>query len=151
MPNGLVTTGTLFQHKDIHKATWVSTNRRVENHVDHLLISRQLKSSVLDTRVQRWANVNSNHDLIRTKTQQVFQHEKVQAQVQHGQTEGQRMYCKALKRRLGENRVEEREEAEELWGHRGRHTCMWSQWRRSLGSTTARANSGSASKRGNYR
>ena len=47
--NGLVITGTLFQHKDIHEATWVSANRRVKNQIDHLLISRRLKSAVLDT------------------------------------------------------------------------------------------------------
>ena len=40
--NGLVITGTLFQHKDIHKETWVSGNGRVKNQTDHLLISRQL-------------------------------------------------------------------------------------------------------------
>lgn len=35
--NGLVITGTLFPNKDIHKATWVSANGRVENQIDHLL------------------------------------------------------------------------------------------------------------------
>ena len=49
--NGLVITGTLFQHKDIHKATWVSANGRVKNQIDHLLISTRLKSAVLDTKV----------------------------------------------------------------------------------------------------
>ena len=69
MANGLVITGTLFQHKDIHKATWVSANRTVKNQIDHLLISRQLKSAVLNTRVQRGANANSDHYLVRTKIQ----------------------------------------------------------------------------------
>lgn len=35
--NGLVITRTLFPNKDIHKATWVSANGRVENQIDHLL------------------------------------------------------------------------------------------------------------------
>ena len=65
--NGMVITGTLFQHKDIHKATWVSANGRVKNQIDHLLISRQLKSAVLDTRVQSGANVNNDNFLARTK------------------------------------------------------------------------------------
>ena len=65
--NGLVITETLFQHKEIHKATWVSANGKVKNQIDHLLISTRLKSEVLDTRVQRRADVNSDHYLVRTK------------------------------------------------------------------------------------
>ena len=66
MANGLVIRGTLFQHKDIHKATWVSANGRVKNQIDHLLISRQLRSAVLDARVQKGADINSDHFLVRT-------------------------------------------------------------------------------------
>ena len=67
MENGLVITGTLFQHKDIHKTTWFSANGRVKNQMDHRLISGHLKSAFLDTRVQRGADVNSDHYLVRTK------------------------------------------------------------------------------------
>ena len=67
MANGLVIRGgTLFQHKDIHKATWVSANGRVKNQIDHLLISRQLRSAVLDARVQKRTDINSDHFLVRT-------------------------------------------------------------------------------------
>ena len=65
--NGLVITETLFQHKDIHKATCVSANGNVKNQIDHLLISTRFKSAVLDTRVQRRADVNSDHHLVTTK------------------------------------------------------------------------------------
>ena len=44
--NGLVITETLFQHKFVNKTTWVSANGKV-------VISRQLKSAVLDTREPR--------------------------------------------------------------------------------------------------
>ena len=46
--NGLVIAGTLFPHKDIHKATWVSADGGVRNQIDHLLISGQWRSSILD-------------------------------------------------------------------------------------------------------
>ena len=65
--NGLTITRTLFPHKDIHKATWVSADGRVNNQIDHLLISGQWRSSVLDTKVQRGADVNSDHYLVRTR------------------------------------------------------------------------------------
>ena len=64
---GLVITGTLFQHKDIHKATWVSANRRVKNQIDHLLISRKSRCAVLDDRVQKGADINSDHYLVRIR------------------------------------------------------------------------------------
>ena len=44
--NGLVITGTLFPHKDFHKATLVSAEGRVKNQIDYLLISGQWRSSV---------------------------------------------------------------------------------------------------------
>jgi exonuclease III len=65
--NGLVITGTLFPHKDIHKATWVSADGRVKNQIGYLLISGQWRSSVLDSRVQRGADVNSDHYLVRNR------------------------------------------------------------------------------------
>jgi len=34
----LVITGTLFPHKNIHKATYVSPNRITRNQIDHVLI-----------------------------------------------------------------------------------------------------------------
>ena len=118
--NGLVITGILFQHKDIHEATWVSANSRVKNKIDHLLISRRLKSAVLDTRVQ--SGPMSTAYLVRTrirlklrkyanmeKFQPMFNADKLRDR------ETKRVYCGRVGRRLEENRGEEREEVEELW------------------------------------
>ncbi|XP_018022732.1 craniofacial development protein 2-like [Hyalella azteca] len=65
--NGLVITGTLFPHKNVHKATWVSADGRGKNQIDHLLINGRWRSSVLDTRAQRGADINSDHYLVRTR------------------------------------------------------------------------------------
>ena len=120
--NGLVITGTLFQHKDIHKATWVSANGRVKNQIDHPLISRRLKSAVLDTIVQRGADVNCDHYLVRTKSRLKLSKcaniEKFKLRFNTDKPKDRdtkRMYCEAVRRRLEENRGEEREEVEELW------------------------------------
>ena len=64
--NELVITGTLFPPKNIHKATWVSTNRITRNQIDHVLINERLRDSVKDTRVYSSANIRSDHYLLCT-------------------------------------------------------------------------------------
>ena len=65
--NGLATAGTLFPYKDIHKATRVAADGGVRNQTDHLLISGQWRSFVLDCRVQRGADASSENFLVRTR------------------------------------------------------------------------------------
>lgn len=64
--NGLVITGTIFLHKDIHKATLVHANGRVKTQIDYLLINGQYRSSVLDTKVMKGADANSNQYKVKT-------------------------------------------------------------------------------------
>ncbi len=51
--NGLVITGTIFPHKEIHKLTWRSPDGRTGNRIDHVLVNGRMKTSILDTRVMR--------------------------------------------------------------------------------------------------
>ncbi|GFR92148.1 craniofacial development protein 2 [Elysia marginata] len=64
--NDLIITGTLFPHKKIHKLTWVSPDGKTKNQIDHTLINKKFKTSVRDTRVQRGADVSSDHYLVKT-------------------------------------------------------------------------------------
>ena len=65
--NDLVITGTIFPHKKIHKQTWISPDRRPCNQIDHVLINRKFRTSVLDTRAIRSADIASDHHLVCTK------------------------------------------------------------------------------------
>ena len=62
--NGLMIGGTLFQHKAIHKATWVSPDNTTENQIDHVCISRKFKGSLQDVRVMRGADAYTDHHLV---------------------------------------------------------------------------------------
>ena len=65
--NGFIITGTIFHHKDVHKATWKSPDGRTVNQIDHVMVNRCMRTSVLDIRVMRGADVYSDHYMVRTK------------------------------------------------------------------------------------
>jgi len=65
--NEQVITETLFHRKTIHKATWVSPERKTRNQIDHILIKKRFRNSVNDTRVKRSSDIGSDHYLVCTK------------------------------------------------------------------------------------
>ena len=65
--NNLMVTGTIFPHKLIHKQTWTSPGGKTKNQIDHVLVSRQHRTSVMDTRAMRGADIASDHQLVRSK------------------------------------------------------------------------------------
>lgn len=69
LEKGLVVGGTLFQHKDIHKATWVSPDGQTRNQIDHILIGKKFRRSLCDVRARRGAECNSDHFLVQARIQ----------------------------------------------------------------------------------
>ena len=65
--NSLVVIGTIFPHKPRNKISWISPDDKTENQIDHVPISKQHRSSVLDTRAMRGADASGGHELIRSK------------------------------------------------------------------------------------
>ena len=62
--NELVIGGSLFPHKQTHKATWISPDHHTENQIDHFTIDRKWRRVLLDVRVKRGADIDSDHHLL---------------------------------------------------------------------------------------
>ena len=60
----LVIGGSVFPHKRIHKATWVSPDHATTNQIDHVCICKKFRRSLLDVKVKRGADVASDHHYI---------------------------------------------------------------------------------------
>ena len=59
--NDLAIGGTLFNHLGIHTLTWRSNDRRTINQIDHLANNGKWRSSLLDVRAHRGADMSSDH------------------------------------------------------------------------------------------
>ena len=62
--NELIIGGTLFPHKPTHKATWISPDLQTEDQIDHITITKKWRRVLLDVRVKRGADINSDHHLL---------------------------------------------------------------------------------------
>ena len=64
--NQLVIGGSIFPHKRIHKATWISPSHIKKNQIDHICISRKFGRSWRDVRGMSGAYMSSDHHLLIT-------------------------------------------------------------------------------------
>ena len=64
--HGLPISNTWFQHKQIHQLTWFSNGHRARpGHMyDYAIISRCLRTSLLDTRVFHDTQIDTDHELV---------------------------------------------------------------------------------------
>ena len=66
--NDLAIGGTLFPHRNIHKDTWKSPDGRKVNQINHIAVSRSQRSSLLDVRSFRGADIgHTDHYLVIAK------------------------------------------------------------------------------------
>ncbi|VDO87769.1 unnamed protein product [Schistosoma margrebowiei] len=62
--NKLVIGGTIFPHKRIHKAAWISPNHTPENQIDHICINKKFRRTMEDVRTRREVDIASDHHLV---------------------------------------------------------------------------------------
>jgi hypothetical protein len=56
-----------YIHHNIHKLTWTYPDGKTHNQIDLILIDRRLHSSILDVRLFRTANCDTDHYLVAVK------------------------------------------------------------------------------------
>jgi len=66
----LVVKSTMFPHRNIHKYTWNSLDGKTHNQIDHVLEDRMWHSSVLDVRICRGAECDTDHYLVIAKVRE---------------------------------------------------------------------------------
>jgi hypothetical protein len=57
----------MFPHPNIHKFTWISSNGKTHNRIDHILIDRRRHSNILNVRSFRAANCETDLCLVVAK------------------------------------------------------------------------------------
>ena len=80
-------------HRNIHKYTWTSPDGKTHNQIDHILMDRRRRSSILDVRSFRGSNCDTDHYLVVAKLRERLAVRKQAAQ----KFEGQRFNLRNLK------------------------------------------------------
>lgn len=65
--NRLVIGGSMYPHKRVHKATWISPDHITENQIHHICIGQKFRRSLQDVCVKRGADAASDHHLVLAK------------------------------------------------------------------------------------
>ncbi|XP_050523117.1 craniofacial development protein 2-like [Daktulosphaira vitifoliae] len=85
--NGLTVSSTTFPHKDIHKATWRSSDDETLNQIDHVPTKTRYRSIIYDVRIHRGADCDTNHYLViaklRSKLKKLLKDETVRKEYEN--------------------------------------------------------------------
>ena len=55
-----------FQHKRIHKITWLSSDQNTASQIDRIIINANKQGVIEDVRSMRGLNIDSDHLLVKT-------------------------------------------------------------------------------------
>jgi hypothetical protein len=59
----LIVKSMMFRYRNVHKFPWTSPDGKMSSQIDHILIDRRQQSSVLDVRLFRAADCDTDHYL----------------------------------------------------------------------------------------
>ncbi|VDO93545.1 unnamed protein product [Schistosoma margrebowiei] len=62
--NKMVMGETIFPHKRLHKATWISPDHNTENQIDHICITKKFRGSMTEVKTKREADTASDQHTI---------------------------------------------------------------------------------------
>ena len=65
--NDLIITNTFYEHKDIHRYTREVSSRDERSIIDYVIVNRNYRNEVTDTRVRRGPEIYSDHFLVLSK------------------------------------------------------------------------------------
>jgi len=68
--NNMVVMSTNFQHKRIHKITWLSPYQNTVSQTDHTIINANKKGIIEDVKTMRGPSIDSNHFLVKAVIKQ---------------------------------------------------------------------------------
>lgn len=68
--NNMMVKSTMFDHKSIHKQTWMSNDGITRNQIDHILINARHGNNIMDVRSLRGIDGDTDHFLVRAKTRE---------------------------------------------------------------------------------
>ncbi|KAK9693646.1 hypothetical protein QE152_g34056 [Popillia japonica] len=71
LENSMKIVSTAFDHKDIHKETWIAPNGLTKNQIDHVLIEMKHAKNITNVRSYRGADADSDHILVITEMMQI--------------------------------------------------------------------------------
>jgi hypothetical protein len=63
--NNLTVMSTQFQHKEIHKGSWLAPDQMTLNQIEHVLITSKKKELIEDVRSMRGPNIYSDQYLLK--------------------------------------------------------------------------------------
>jgi hypothetical protein len=70
--NSMVVMSTNFQHKRIHKITWLSPDQNTATQIDHIIINANRKGVTEDVRSMRSPNIDSDLFLVKAVIKQIL-------------------------------------------------------------------------------
>jgi hypothetical protein len=80
----LVVKSTMFPHRNIHNYTWTCPDGQTHNQIGHILIDRRWHSNILDVRIFRGADCDTEHYLLVAKFRERLAGGKQEAQMFDG-------------------------------------------------------------------